>query len=229
MRKMESLRPGVFAIERATDDDIRWIAEIEGRHYSDDAIAESVLKNWKACNQNGFFVLKFDGIRIGHIDLLAIKDRVFELFCDGKIREADIPQTELYKADEKEEIRNIYVESIIIDPPVEYEGYGKDGSALKFVLSQFLWMVCEIAVPENLSYVYAIAASGAGQKLLKLLGFRIVRGGNEREDHHDLYKVGFADLAGRICRIAGNRIRCSDRRRIDGIIQKAQQRGFELI
>ena len=61
LQSLESLRPELFTIERASVEDIRWIAELEARKYSRrDAVPERVLRDWHAGNPNGFFVLKFE-------------------------------------------------------------------------------------------------------------------------------------------------------------------------
>jgi hypothetical protein len=197
-----------YTIEPATREEIEWIARLEADTYSsEDAIPEYKLKEWYDSNPYGFFIIRMNEQKIGHIDILPLRSGVLEIFRDGKIREKDIPGSGLHTSAEREAIRNLYVESIIISPVQD----NIRGMALLHLLSSFVSLVSQIANPGNVENVYAIAASESGENLMKQIGFDRIKAAQARIDGHDLFAAKFVDLAAHITEFCGGRLKEADK------------------
>jgi hypothetical protein len=181
-----------YRIDPATKDDIEWIAQLESEFYSaQDAIPKDILKEWYDVNPSGFFVIKMnDSRRIGHLDILPLRPKTLTLFLEGHLVERDIRGDSLYSVHEIEHIKNLYVESIILDPP---EGCSR-GLAILFLLCNFTLIVNRICDSSNLESVYAIAASKSGQRLMGRLGFNKISTSENRKDGHNLFAARYSEL-----------------------------------
>ncbi|MGB7925053.1 MAG: hypothetical protein WCF57_17565 [Pyrinomonadaceae bacterium] len=187
-----------------------WIARLEAETYSaEDAVPKSVLKEWYDHNPQGFFIIKRKGHRIGHVDVLPLRPATLETFCEGKILERDIPGTGLYTPAERDSIRDLYVESVIIQTPQGSPNIR--APAISYLLSNFTELVGAVCDPGKVESVYAIAASRAGERLMLHLGFRKVKPASERTDGHDFFAAEFAHLAARLSRFSRKRFAADER------------------
>jgi hypothetical protein len=107
-----------YRVEPATSDEIGWIAGLQESVYSaEDAVPESVLREWFAVNPTGFFIVKKrDGSLAGHIDVLPLRPNTLQQFLDGSIVEREIRGDSLYPPEDRKSIKHLYVESIILRP-----------------------------------------------------------------------------------------------------------------
>lgn len=182
-----------YKIKPATEAEVSWIAQLQVQSYSpSDAVPEHVLKEWYQSNPSGFFIIKMSsGEKVGHLDILPIKPSTLERFLEGKIVEKEIRGDSLYSVGERDLIRDIYVESVIVQPP---EGYSK-AYAMLAVLKSFTGIVGNICDPQNIANVYAMAASDKGENLMKKLGFEMISAAQGRADHHRVFVIDFRTLA----------------------------------
>ncbi|HEV7798834.1 MAG TPA: hypothetical protein VGO73_11790, partial [Pyrinomonadaceae bacterium] len=177
----------------ATPDDLDWIFQLEIAAYSaQHAVARRTLEQWYGRNPEGFSILTINGRRIGHLTMLPLRPTILERFAQGTILEQDLDEDSLYTPGEKPLVRNLYLESIVTDSsgapstlPIK---------ALTCVARDFVPLVRRICEPAKLENVYALAASGRGERLLKGLGFERVRSDQERVDRRALYVAGFGAL-----------------------------------
>jgi hypothetical protein len=81
-----------YRVQPATSRDISWIAGLERSVYSkNDAIPESLLREWYSANPHGFSIIRgLDRKPVGHLDLLPIRPRTMEAFSNGDILECEI-------------------------------------------------------------------------------------------------------------------------------------------
>lgn len=214
---------GAYSLELASPDDLVWIADLEYELFKEDGIPREILKEWYDVNPSGFFVLKMmlSGIkyRIGHIDILPVRQGSFNLFCNGLIIEREIRGESVYSPKERNDIKDLYVESVIIDMPKSH--YHRRYSALKFLLSQFVFIVKQIADPKKLEYVYAISVTDTGTHLMKDLGFEVFKNAKERRDGHNLYRVHFLTLAENIYHHVSTQL--SDCNVVQELLRKAKK------
>jgi hypothetical protein len=195
-----------YSIKQATPEEIEWIAQLEAKVYTDppeDAIPEQILREWYESNRSGFSVMRMNGRKMGHIDILPLRPKTLESFIEGHIKERDIRGDCLYSPDEKAGVRNLYVESIIIRDDDDHEK--PSPMALKFLLCNFITLtkrLCDINAVER---VYAIAATEDGEELMRSLGFKQVKSGQQRADHHNLYVAEFGTLRERLSGICNKR------------------------
>lgn len=191
----------------ATPEDLDWIFHLEIDAYSAQyAVAQRTLEQWYRRNPNGFSILTMNGRRIGHITIVPLHPKILESFVQGTIVEPDIREDCIYAPREKHLIRNLYFESIIT-------GFPKGTSttlpikALTCLARDFVPLISRICDPSNLENVYALAASGPGERLLKGLGFDQVKGGLERADQRALYVARFSILKANISGLYDRRLR----------------------
>jgi len=111
----------------------------------------------------------------------------------------------LYTPAEKQLIKNLYVESIIIDSrkgpstlPIK---------ALTRLAHNFVPLMQRVCEPTNLENIYALAASGRGESFMKRLGFGEVRSGQQRADKRTLYVANFGTLQTNISELYNRRVR----------------------
>lgn len=190
----------------ATPEDLDWIFQLEIDAYSAQyAVARRTLEQWYGTNPDGFSILTMNGRRIGHITIVPLHPKILESFVRGTIVEPDIREDCIYTPREKHLIRNLYFESIIT-------GSAKENStlpikALTCLARDFVPMISRICDPANLENVYALAASGPGERFMKGLGFEQVKSGQERFDQRALYVAGFSTLKATVSELYDRRLR----------------------
>jgi hypothetical protein len=207
-----------YRISQAEPHEIDWVAELEASAYMPgDAVPHRVLKEWYAANPNGFSIVRAtSGERVGHIDILPVRPATMSQFVQGVIVERDIRGDSLFSPAERNDIRDLYVESIIVSPP-----NGSNGPALLRVLSEFIDLAARVANVDKVESVYAIAATKHGSRLLERLGFEQVGRAEARADRHTLYRCSFSHLARRVVDICGIRIR--DRAAVQRVLSTADK------
>ena len=192
-----------YRVEQATSDEIRWIAELESFVYSkDDAIPEHLLREWFSVNHTGFSIVKTaDGKPVGHLDILSLRPATLDAFLKGDIIEREIRGDSLYSVDDRRLIKHLYVESIILRPPKPLS----NAAAIMSVLSHMASIIERVADLETVERIYAIAATPAGERVMRRLGFELLSAGDRRNDGHDLFAAQRSVLAGKVLAICGSR------------------------
>lgn len=190
----------------ATPEDLAWIFRLEIDAYSAHyAVARRTLEEWYATNPDGFSILTMNGRKIGHITIIPLRPRILKSCVQGTIVEQDIHEDSLYTPGEKHLIRNLYFESIIIDSPKGHSTLPV--KALTCLARDFVPLIRRICDPTNLENVYAVAASGLGERFMKGLGFDQVKSGQERSDQRALYVAKFSTLNANISELYNRRLR----------------------
>jgi hypothetical protein len=190
----------------ATLADLDWIFRLEIDAYSAQyAVARRTLEQWYGCNPDGFSILTMNGRKIGHLTIVPLHAKILKSFVEGTIVEQDIHGGSLYTPGERHLIRNLYIESVIFDAP-------KGDStlpikALTCVARDFVPLISRLCDPSNLENVYALAASGPGERLMRGLGFDQVKSGQERSDRRALYVAEFGTLNAKISELYHRRLR----------------------
>lgn len=191
-----------YVVRHATKNDLYDIAQLQKLAYSkEDAVPIDLYKEWYEVNPGGFFVLKDVGSTneneiVGHITFLSIKDERLELYRKGLIWETEIRGCDLIPASSKSDIKNVYVESVIITRKHRRAGVPYMYRALREMLCAF----CDPSVVEN---IYAIAATDDGAKTLKRMGFTVIDAGpnSKRVDGHDMFVSNFREFLSKTERI----------------------------
>lgn len=181
-------------VDIATAEDLRWICELESQHYGPyQAAAHARLIEWHTANPYGFLIIRSDGQRTGHLTLLPLRPAMLQGLASGERNEGHITATDLYPPEERLQIRDLYVESLIAEPM----------HLLGEVVSRFEVHVARLADVYLLENVYACPTTPAGRLLITNLGF------SPADDGRRTYRAGFRDLASRtaMLRAALNRRR----------------------
>lgn len=192
----------------ATPEDLDWIFQLEIDAYSaQHSVARTKLEQWYGSNPEGFSIITMNGRKTGHLTFIPLHPNILEGFVQGTIAEQDIHGDNLYTPQEKHLIRNLYVESIIVDSP-------KGPStlpikALACLARDFVPLISRICEPTKLENIYALAASGRGERFMKGLGFDRVESVQERTDRRALYVAKFSTLQARISELLKRRLRNS--------------------
>lgn len=193
-------------VNPATVDDLDWIFRLQIDTYSAQyAIAKQRLERWYGRNPDGFSVLTMNGRKVGHLTFVPLRANILESFVRGTLVENEIHEDCIHPPEEKYLIRNLYVESIILDSP---KGYSKlPIKALTCLAHDFVPLIRRICDPANLENLYALAASGRGERLMKGLGFKQVTSGQERPDRRALYASTFSALKLQVSELYNRRLR----------------------
>jgi hypothetical protein len=190
----------------AVPEDLDWIFQLEIDAYSAQyAVARRTLEQWYGTNPDGFSILTMHGRKIGHITIVPLRPKILKSFVQGTMVEQDIHEDSLYTPGEKHLIRTLYVESIIIDSPKGYSTLPI--KALTCLARDFVPLIRRICDPTNLENVYALAASGRGERLMKGLGFDRVKSDQERADQRALYVAAFSTLRANIAELCDRRLK----------------------
>jgi hypothetical protein len=190
----------------ARPEDLDWIFRLQIDTYSvRHAVARKKLDEWYGSNPDGFSIVKINGRRIGHLTIVPLRPNILESFVDGTVLEQNIHGENLFTPHEKDLIRNLYVESIIIDSP-------KGPSTLPIaafarLASDFIPLIARICDPSQLENIYALAASGKGERFMKGLGLVPVQSVRERADQRTLYVAEFETVKTRISELLERRLR----------------------
>jgi len=194
----------------ATPEDLDWIFRLEIDAYSPQyAVARRTLEQWYCRNPDGFSILTMNGRRIGHITIVPLRPKILKSFVQGTIMEQDIHEDCIYTPGEKHLIRNLYFESIITGSPKGHSTLPI--KALTCLARDFVPLISRICDPANLENVYALAASGPGERFMKGLGFDQVKSGQERADQRALYVARFGTLKARISELYNRRLRKNEK------------------
>lgn len=189
----------------ATPEDLDWIFRLEIDAYSAQyAVARRTLEQWYRSNPDGFSILTMNGRKIGHITIVPLRPKILESFVQGTIVEQDIHEDSLYTPGEKHLVRNLYFESVILNSPKWPSTLPI--KALTCVARDFVPLIRRICDPINLENVYALAASGPGERLMRGLGFDQVKSGQERSDQRALYVAKFSTLNANISALYNRRL-----------------------
>jgi hypothetical protein len=181
-----------FQVTQADLDDLHWIGELEAETYSRaDAVPPVILDAWFRANPSGFSVIVADNEeRVGHIDILPLRPDALQRFMRGAIVEREIEGKHLFGESERQQVRDLYVESVILKRSAGLSG----ATTVMFLLSQFLSITRRICDPMQVENVYAIAASNSGEHLMRQVGFSVITPADLREDGHDFFGIQFSDL-----------------------------------
>jgi hypothetical protein len=189
-----------YVTRPATAEDIEWVSRIEAEAYGEDAVPLHILQKWHKQNPTGFFIVKTsEGEKVGHLDILPLRPDALQSLLKGKIVECDVSDDSLYASAERDMIRNLYVESIIIT----LSDQESRTSAIHAVLSDFQSFVSRMCDPAKLESIYAIAATPEGEKFMRQLGFEQVVASSKRLDQHPFFAARYDDVAVNINNILG--------------------------
>lgn len=176
-----------YNIIPATKDDMDWIASQQSHFYSPaDCISNELLREWFAHNERGFFIIQaHNSQKIGHVDILPLRDEILSEFKNGNITEKDIRGIDIYSKQEAKYIRNLYIESVAL---IKYPG-SSNYPLVKFVMAELRSIIGHICPIEQIEMLYAIEGSLAGERLMRHLGF--VECGNPqlRKDRHKFFSI----------------------------------------
>ena len=190
----------------ATPDDLDWIFQLQIDAYSaQHAVARTKLEQWYGSNPDGFSIVMMNGRRIGHLTIIPLRLNILQSFADGTILEQNIHAEHLYGPSERHLIRNLYVESIIIDSPRGPSTLPI--TAFAHLARDFLPLMSRIGDPVRLENIYALAASGRGERFMKGLGFLPVQSTQPRADQRTLYVADFGTVSARISELLNRRLR----------------------
>ncbi len=172
------------SIASASIDDIGWIAQLESELFTGaDVIPVEQLMEWYKINQTGFFIFKTeDGKRIGHIDILPLRPQIIESILEGELIEREIKGEYLYTPNEKNLIKNLYIECVAIKPTGRIRAI-----ALQVFLSGFGAIVGNICPVDNIEKIFAVAATKQGEQIMKNFGFTVAHEETKRKDGHKLF------------------------------------------
>lgn len=190
-----------YRVEQAAHDDIGSIAELEVSVYAGgDAVPEPILREWFAANPTGFSTIRTrDGRLAGHINLLPVRSGTLQQFVEGHIVEREIRGDSLHPPQERASIKEVYVESVILCPP---EGRSP-AAAMLGLLTAMRDIVDRVADWQALETIYAIAATASGERLLRKLGFELLRSAETRRDQHNLFAGRTPLIAKRVGALCG--------------------------
>ena len=176
---------GRYRVEQASPEDIGWVANLEASVYSrEDAVPESLLREWFAANPTGFSVVKdIAGTQVGNLDILPLRPATLEAFLNGDITEREIRGDSLFSKTDRKLIKSLYVESIVLCSPEQRQ----NGLALLSILAEIPAIIGRIASLRSLQAIYAIGASSSGEALMRRLGFELSKPGDRRRDRHNLF------------------------------------------
>lgn len=178
-----------ISIAPATADDIRWVADLQRTLFGEHAIAAELLLEWHAANPNGFRIVRAGDARIGQIDVLPVREATLQRFVQGELRERDVRGANLHPSSERADVRDLYIESIV----VLGDGKSEHDAAVAELLRVLPAIFESLGDPRSLRDVYAAAATAAGNGFLQRLGFTRTSA-EERDDHLLMYRIAYASL-----------------------------------
>ncbi|MBV8519819.1 MAG: hypothetical protein JO197_20680 [Acidobacteria bacterium] len=144
----------------ATRDELAWIAELEATHYAELAIPHARIEEWFDANPRGFFVLRDGETRVGHATFLPIRRASMQQLLDGTIGESALRADDLFAPQEAEDIRDVYLESIVAEGR-----FGEFTAALRTLIASFA---------PRAEMLYAFPGTPRGKRALARLGLRAI-------------------------------------------------------
>jgi len=181
-----------FHLTKAFLIDVEWIANLESDTYSGiDVIPFATLRGWFQANPEIFYIIRdHEGRPVGHIDILPLREKVLQPFIQGTMIERDILPEGLYTAEEKDQVTDLYIESVAIP---YLKGYAR-AVALRDALAGIRLIIGNLCNPNPQTTLYAMPASTEGLQLMEHIGFRLLVNGQTRKDGHSLYVLPLTDF-----------------------------------
>jgi serine/threonine protein kinase len=176
-----------FDLRPATDNDIAWMGALERKYFRRAAVPEGVLREWFGANGSGFSVLELrGGRRVGFLNILPIRADTLQKLKRGEIVEKEVGRSMLYREHEREAIRELYIECLLID---EHRPRG-----LRYLLAHVRKLIREVCIPERVRKLYALAATEEGSRVLRDLGFKPHLKNKQRRDGLTMFSITTFDL-----------------------------------
>ena len=171
---------------------IRWMAHAEGLFFGSNEVAQKrILDTFYSKNPQGFFVFFIDNQIVGSLTVVPIKEPCLQSFAKGIISESSIGPDDIYAPEEAKQVRSIYVESLILN--VVDKKYR--ARIYRNILMQRDELLSGLCLPKNLQYVYALAASEVGERLLTTLGFAFIPPRKmSRKDGRKMFYKEYAEI-----------------------------------
>lgn len=192
----------MYRIGPSSEEDVCWAAELASRVYHGfDALPAAVMLGWYRSNPTGFSTLFRDGQRVGNVDVLPLKPLYMRRFIEGQILEIDLPPESLFTPAQRDEIRDLYWESIVIDPELSLARR----HVLKAILQGYEATLGRICPLHQINHTYAIAASKEGSALASALGMVPVGDPSTRRDAHQLFQGTLASFAAAVAPLRRSR------------------------
>jgi hypothetical protein len=184
-----------FVLRPAEPADVEWLAAEEAKAYAArDAIPGARLQAWFAANRYVFgIIVSRDGRRVGHLNILPLKPEPLRHLIAGTWRERDVPGEGLYAVAEREQVTALWVESVMVNLASSF----LRARALLQGLDDVPALIGRLADPAKVQRIYALAATEAGDQLVRRFGFEVVVKRDQRADEHDLFAASFAALQAR--------------------------------
>jgi hypothetical protein len=172
-------------ITPATGSDLDWVADLQRELFGTTAVPLAILRDWYAANPNGFQIVRAGEERIGHFDVLPVKAGPLQQFTAGTIEERALRGSDLHSPNEREQVRDLYLESVIV------LGASKavHDAAVEEALRSLPPILASLGDPARLRFLYAVAATPAGDRFLRRIGFEQIAPATERVDRMPLYRL----------------------------------------
>lgn len=152
-----------FGVARKAE--LRSVMELQIAHYGHErAAALGRLEAWHAANPRAFLVLRDGRDVVGQVTMLPLKPAMLAALVDGSRQESHIEGADLFTPAERGNVRDIYIESMIV-PPLRIFGA---------FIRAFARHLARIAMPRNVEAIYAQPVTPAGRLVIANLRFEPV-------------------------------------------------------
>jgi len=143
------------SIERATEQDVSWIARIAKKRYDEiTAIPLATKLAWFRANPNIFWIVrKRNGDPIGSLEVLPLKEEALRRFREGMIEEKDLSPDDIYSPQEVAKANVLYLENCMA--PVS--GNFLSPLAVETMLASFERIINTLGLISHDAMIYAMA------------------------------------------------------------------------
>jgi hypothetical protein len=199
---MEIAASGELSLTATQYIDLPAVELLEADAFGADEGRLQSLRDWYTANPNGFSVLR-DNRRgvVGCVNYLALRPEAAGRLLAGCIGERDINTEDLFSPTERDCVRDVYGESIILSKT----GSFRDQHALCLILAHLDRLLERIVDLTIVRSSYGLAVNRVGERFMRKLGYELVCPGAERCDGRDLFVAPISRILDRASSLAGPR------------------------
>lgn len=154
--------------------------------YRRDAISDELVEQWRLKNPNMFAcVLDERGTIDAALGIMPLTESFMDQFIAGKVVESQIGAEDIHGPDKSKQVARLYISGVVVRDAKTQRGHMR-AALLMWATIQYL---VKLYGTRRRRTLYALAATGDGERILKHLNFTIISPAGQRSDEHDLYSL----------------------------------------
>jgi hypothetical protein len=186
----EVARPVRFRCTLCSAAHLREANKLAAQYYGRDRLPSTLVESWRQKNPFAFAcLLTDDGSLEAAFGTIAVSQSFMDQFIVGNVVESQLSANDVLTWEDTRRADRIYISGVVVKDAGTWRGHER-AQVLVWAMLRYFTQFFDRGVLRRL---YALAATGEGELLLKGLGFELEVPAETRRDRHNLYCAHVAD------------------------------------